>query len=104
MQNGNSTIAQRATWPIVLIAAVTQGCTLYALHLAIKHQHWPATNSAWLLALYAVALLIPVTVQLLAEHAKQRATWLIIGVVAPAFFYFGWHHGSSVTDVEAERF
>lgn len=104
MQRRNSCLAVRGTLPIVLVAAVTQGWVLYGLHFAIKHQRWPATNTAWLLGLYAVALLVPVTVQLLAEHAQRRVSWLIISMMGIAFFYFGWHHGSSVTDLATERF
>lgn len=104
MQNRNSLPPARGSLPIVLVAAVVQGLALYGLHFAIKHQRWPATNSAWLLGLYAVALLVPVTVQLLAEHAQRRVSWLIISIMGVAFFYFGWHHGGSVADISTDRF
>ena len=90
--------------PVVLIAAVVQGMALYALHFSIKHQRWPAMNAAWLLGLYTVALLVPVTVQLLAEHTQRRVSWLIISVMGVVFFYFGWHHGGAIADIPTERF
>jgi hypothetical protein len=92
------------TLPVVLIAAVVQGWSLYALHLAIQHQHWPATKPGALLALYALAVFVPLTLQLLAEHARQRTTWLLAVVLALAFGYFGWHHGTYVVDSHTERF
>jgi len=51
---------------------------LYALHLAIKNHHWPATNPAWLLALYSVFVFIPITVQLIAPYVTLVGTWAII--------------------------
>jgi hypothetical protein len=92
------------TLPIVLIAAVVQGWALYALHEAIKASHWPATSSAWLIALYSVALFIPLTVQLTAQHAMNRSAWIIIAVMTALFFYFGWHCGANVMDVAADQF
>jgi hypothetical protein len=104
MQHRNPSPPARGTLPIVLIAAAAQGSALYGLHLAIKHQRWPATNAAWLLGLYAVAFLVPVTVQLLADYEQRRVSWLMIFIVGIAFFYFGWHHGGFVADIAKERF
>jgi hypothetical protein len=103
MQLRNPLPRARATLLIVWIAAVAQGWALYGLHLAIKHQRWPATDVASLLGLYSVAFLVPVTVQLFADYAKRLVSWLMIVIVGSAFFYFGWHHGSSVTDIATER-
>lgn len=104
MAAGGSSKINNSTLPVILIAAVVQGWALYALHLAIKGSHWPATEPGWLLGLYAVAAFIPLTVQLLAGHARSRATWLITGSMALLFFYFAWHHGANVLDRDAERF
>jgi hypothetical protein len=92
------------TLPVVLIAAAVQGWALYALHIAIKGSHWPATAPGWLLALYAIALFVPLTVQLTAQHSRTRAAWAIEASLAFLFFYFGWHHGASVLDDGAGRF
>lgn len=86
----------RHTLPVILIAAVIQGWLLYFLHHAIVDKHWPATNYDWLLSLYALALFVPLTVQMLVRFVARRDLWLIVGAIAVAYCYFGWHHGSSV--------
>ena len=53
------TSTAKRTLPVILMAAVIQGGSLYALHLAIKGHHWPATDAAWLTVLYAVAVFVP---------------------------------------------
>ncbi|HMN43841.1 MAG TPA: DUF4153 domain-containing protein [Povalibacter sp.] len=82
--------------PFILIVAVLQGWALYGLHHALVDRHWPATQPAWQLAFYGVALFVPVTLQLLAGFARRRDLWTIVAVVGAAYFYFGWHHGSAV--------
>jgi cytochrome bd-type quinol oxidase subunit 2 len=86
------TSAARQALPVILMAAVIQGWALYGLHHAVKAHHWPATDQAWLIALYALAVFIPLTVQLSAEHARTGALWRLVTVLAAAYFYFGWHH------------
>src|SRR5215813_2110859 len=83
----------KRTLPLILLAAVVQGWALYGLHHSIDGHRWPATDKAWLIALYALASYVPLTVQVLAEHARERICWILVGIVAVAFFYFGWHHG-----------
>src|SRR6202790_5897012 len=69
MEDETRSSAARAALPVILMAAVVQGWVLYGLHHAVKEHHWQATDQAWLIALYALAVFIPVTLQLLAEHA-----------------------------------
>jgi hypothetical protein len=58
-----------------------------------------------LLACYAIAAFVPVTVALLAQHMRNVAAWLIVAALAIAFFYFGWHHGAhAVVQHDADRF
>jgi len=95
--------AERAELPIILLLAVSQGWLLYGLHHSIQAQQWPATQPAWLLALYAVVVLMPVTLQLLAEHLRKAAVWPILALVGAAVFYFGWHHGTAVVDSHWDR-
>ena len=57
-------IADRRELHIILLAAVVQGWALYGLHLSVKDQHWPATEPAWLIALYALTLIVPLSLQL----------------------------------------
>jgi hypothetical protein len=90
--------------PIILAAAVLQGWSLYGLHHAIQSEHWPAQSPPILLALYALAIFIPLTIQFLAQHTQQRSVWILAGAVAVAFFYFGWHTGAAVMDADSERF
>ncbi|HVI05201.1 MAG TPA: hypothetical protein VM711_03800 [Sphingomicrobium sp.] len=97
-------LARRASLPLILIAAVIQGGSLYALHRAIDAHHWPATHLSWLLALYAVAFLVPTTVQLTAEYAERSSFWVLTALLAGAVFYFGWHHGAAVADLETHNF
>lgn len=90
--------------PIILIAAVIQGWSLYGLHVAIQDSHWPATTPSWLLAFYALAVFVPLTAQLLVEHIRQRTAWILIAALGVLFCYFGWHHGSAVVDQSTEYF
>jgi Domain of unknown function (DUF4153) len=93
--------AERTALPLILLAAVIQGWALYGLHHAIQNHHWPATDSAWLVALYALALFIPLTVQLLARYARAAVLWRFIAMLAIAYFYFGWHFGAHVLGGQA---
>jgi Domain of unknown function (DUF4153) len=88
--------AKRADLPVILIAAVLQGWAMFGLHRSIQNHTWPATHPAWLLGLYAVTIVVPITVELLAGNARARNFWLAVGALGLAYFYFGWHHGSAV--------
>lgn len=94
----------RANLLIILVGAVVQGWALFGLYHATKYQHWPATNSSWLIALYTLAILLPTTVQLLAEHNRKEAHWLYVLLISVALFYFGWHQGTSVIDTSSSRY
>jgi|HubBroStandDraft_1064217.scaffolds.fasta_scaffold09491_5 hypothetical protein len=99
-----SSTSYRESLPIILAAAVAQGWALFGLHHAITTHTWPATNLAWLFALYAVVVLVPLTTQLLADQVRSPASWAILGLITVAFFYFGWHHGGSVASFWDKRF
>jgi hypothetical protein len=96
MEEEAESSSARNALPFILLAAVVQGWALYGLHHAIGNHHWPATDQAWLVALYALAVFVPLTVQLLAEHVRAAALWRLIAILAAAYFYFGWHHGAAV--------
>jgi hypothetical protein len=100
-QNATS---NRESLPVILAAAVVQGGALFGLHHAITTRTWPATDLAWLLALYSVVVLIPVTVQLLAGQMRGQAAAAIVALMTVAVFYFGWHHGSAVADFRDNHF
>jgi hypothetical protein len=99
-----SSVSHRESLPVILAAAVAQGWALFGLHHAITTHTWPSTNPAWLIALYSVAVLIPLTTQLLADQVKKPASWGILGLMTAAFFYAGWHHGGSVASLGGQRF
>ena len=104
MESMSQSLARRAGLPLILIAAVIQGWSLYGLHSAIDPHYWPATNVAWLVALYAVAFLVPTTVQLLVEYADRASFWVLVAILGATVFYFGWHHGGAAAAVEAQAF
>jgi hypothetical protein len=91
------------TLPIILVAAVFQGGALYGLHHALKYHHWPFPSAQWLTALYTCAVFVPLTVELLAEHAQRKVMWLLTATLVIAFFYFGWHFGSAIGGYGPER-
>jgi hypothetical protein len=102
LEQASTAAPLRANLPIILGTAVLQGWALYGLHHAITEQTWPATDHGWLFALYAVAVLIPVTIEILSDHIRDRATWIIIAFMVVALYYFGWHHGRSVADLTGD--
>jgi hypothetical protein len=104
MEDSSRSSSAKVRLPLILLAAVIQGWALYGLHHAIKEHHWPATDQAWLIALYALAVFIPVTLQLLAQYRHAAALWRLVAILAIAYFYFGWHHGASVSLGGAEQF
>jgi hypothetical protein len=104
MEDSSRSSAMRSALPIILIAAVAQGWALFGLHHAIKNGQWPATDQRWLFAFYTLAVFVPITIQLLVEHARRAALWVAVAVVAAAFFYFGWHYGATADDAPANQF
>src|SRR5262245_66673715 len=82
--------------PVILIAAVVQGWALYALHMAVRGSYWTATEPAALYSLYAVAVFVPLTVMVLADHVQQRALWVIVASLVVLYAYFGWYAGANV--------
>jgi Domain of unknown function (DUF4153) len=85
----------KSTLPVILIAAVVEGWGLYGLHHAIEAHRWPATDPAWLTALYCVVIFGPLTVQLLASQVRDRFLWVIVGALSGILFYLGWHEGAT---------
>lgn len=82
--------------PVILFSALAQGIALYALHLSVQHKHWPASDPAWLLALYGCAIYLPLTLDLLAAQVLERSTWVLLALIAALFFFFGYFHGSAI--------
>jgi hypothetical protein len=103
MEDATRPTAAERSLPFILLVAVIQGWALYGLHHAIVEKHWPATQPGWLFAFYGIALFVPVTLQLLAGFMRRRDLWVIVAALGVAYFYFGWHHGSSVLLSEADN-
>jgi hypothetical protein len=97
MENASRSPSVKPGLPLILLAAVVQGWALYGLHHALQEHHWPATDPRWLGALYALAVFSPITLELLADHARSTALWVMAFVLGAAYFYFGWHHGAVFT-------
>ena len=85
------------TLPLILIAAVAQGWALYGLHIAIDREAWPATHPGALFGMYAIAVFIPPMIQMLAQHARQMAMWLMVAIVGALYGCFGWHFGTQIS-------
>ncbi len=78
----------------ILIIALVQGFVLYGLHYSLKHNIWPSHETSWLLALYSVALFVPVALEIFAVHLGRRITWVLAGAIAACVgglsAYAGW--------------
>src|SRR5215468_7714305 len=78
----------------ILVVALVQGVLLYWLHTAIDHKAWPATQPGWLFACYAVAIFVPVALEIFASRIRERFTWTVaaaIAIVAGGLAgYTGW--------------
>jgi hypothetical protein len=103
MQTSMRPSPQEAALPLILLAAVIQGWALYALHHAVIYNHWPATDEALLVPLYALALFVPVSIQLMAAHARAPMLWRFIITLSVGFFYFGWHYGAHISARASEQ-
>jgi hypothetical protein len=97
METSTPSLPEKTALPLILLAAVIQGWALYGLHHAVKFDHWPATDQAALIPLYALAIFIPLTVELLAAYARFAILWRFIGCLSAAFYYFGWHFGAHIS-------
>jgi Domain of unknown function (DUF4153) len=102
MEDSTGARSGKKALPLILLAAVIQGWALYGLHHAITGHFWPATDQAWLHALCALAVFVPITIQILAEHARNAALWRLVAILAGAYFYFGWHYGVAIHPGGAE--
>lgn len=77
----------------IIILAVAQSLLLLALHKAITHGAWPATDDRWLFALYTVAIGLPLFLYIAAAEWRDRANALAALALGPLLFWLGWHTG-----------
>lgn len=83
-------------WPApfaFLIPALVQALALYGLRRASTVHGWPATHPAIWLSLFETALFVPVSMQMLAAHLRDRLAWGLILATTLAVMYWGWFHG-----------
>jgi hypothetical protein len=88
----------RGELPIILIAAVVQGWALYGLHWSVDNSAWPATSPGTLLAFYATAAFVPLTVQMLVQYVRRPIMWLLVAALAAFYLLVGWHYGEWIFD------
>jgi len=63
---------------LAALVALLQALILWALHASVTRGSWPSTDPAWLLALYPLAVLAPLTVLLLWAHRRRALLWSMV--------------------------
>ncbi|MDT8397879.1 MAG: DUF4153 domain-containing protein [Pseudomonadales bacterium] len=80
--------------PLMLLVALCQGILLFLLYRAVDLKHWPAGELAWLFALAAFLVAVPVFFLLLVEPGALRKNLLCLLpfalAVTAASAYMGW--------------
>ncbi len=89
---------------ITLFVAAVQGVVLFRLHVAIEGQVWPATDGRWLVAFYAIAVVVPSILHLLAAHLRERTLWLAIATIAAVCFGLAWQFGANVSGAVTSQY
>ncbi|SDU13912.1 DUF4153 domain-containing protein [Halopseudomonas salegens] len=92
MEDSRLHTLDRATSLGLIIIAVMQGYALYALHLAIDHEHWLAADQRWLKALYTLTIGLPAFYLISIVQLRGRINLLPL-LLAPLLFWLGWHLG-----------
>jgi len=88
----------------ILVIAVVQGWLLYGLHYSLEHKTWPSTETSWLLALYAIALFVPIALEIFAARLRQRLTWVLAVAIAVFAGGLGAYSGWVVDAPNPDRF
>lgn len=102
MDDSRAHSLDRATSLGLIIIAVIQGYALYALHLAIEHDHWLATDARWLKALYTLSVALPAFYLISTERLRDRINLLPL-LLIPLLFWLGWHLGWVEQTPEPQR-
>jgi hypothetical protein len=87
----------------ILAIAVVQGWLLYGLHIALDTNTWPA-SSTWLFCFYAIALLVPAALEILASRLRERLTWAFAVGIAAVAGTLGTYAGWVVEGMGGERY
>jgi uncharacterized protein DUF4153 len=88
----------------VLAVAVVQGWLLYGLHYSLDHKTWPSTDTSALLGLYAVAIFVPLALEIFAASLRRRVTWVLAAGIAATAGGLGAYAGWVAGTADGERF
>ncbi|MDX1757745.1 MAG: DUF4153 domain-containing protein [Marinobacter sp.] len=77
----------------LIVLALIQGFALYFLHLAVDHEHWPATDPRWMFLFYSVAVGVPLFYYLGLERLDDRRNGWVLVPLAAMLSFVGWHLG-----------
>ena len=80
----------------VLCLALLQGLVLYGLHQAVERSLWPATRPELWFSFGLLALLLPVSLQLLQRQWRNPVLWRALSGLALVLGIVGWHLGAQV--------
>ncbi|ASK19578.1 DUF4153 domain-containing protein [Halomonas sp. N3-2A] len=92
MDDNRLNTLDRSTSIGLILIALFQGVALYALHLAVEHAHWLATDQRWLGALYSITIVVPAFYLISMVRLRERIN-LIPLLLIPLLFWMGWHLG-----------
>ncbi|UQI41595.1 DUF4153 domain-containing protein [Vreelandella venusta] len=100
MDDNRLSALDRSTSIGLILIALFQGVALYALHLAVEHTHWLATDQRWLSALYSITIVVPAFYLISMVRLRDRIN-LIPLLLTPLLFWMGWHLGWATSVPEA---
>lgn len=83
----------KATRYGLIALALVQGYALYFLQLAIEKKVWPATEDAWLVALYSCVIGLPAFLYLGMARAKDKRNLWAALIVGGLLLWLGHHLG-----------
>lgn len=100
MDDNRLSALDRSTSIGLILIALFQGVALFALHLAVEHTHWLATDQRWLSALYSITIVVPAFYLISMVRLRERIN-LIPLLLTPLLFWMGWHLGWATSVPEA---
>lgn len=77
----------------IVILAVAQSALLLFLHKSVTNEFWPASDTQWLIALYTLAIGLPLFLFIGTVDWRDRTNLIAAAVLGGALFWLGWHAG-----------
>ncbi|MGO2007103.1 DUF4153 domain-containing protein [Vreelandella alkaliphila] len=99
MDDNRLSALDRSTSIGLILIALFQGFALYALHLAVEHSHWLATDQRWLSALYSITIVVPAFYLISMVRLRERINVIPL-LLVPLLFWMGWYLGWAIPVVE----